>query len=263
MLSLTFLGLSLLIFSNYIDYRIKNYNYNKEFFTSCMKIWGHRGHTKIYEQNSPNSWNHAIQLGAAGVEMDVFYDNHLKDFIVSHHKPYKKINNKLLTFSMALKSLSKPGYVWMDLKEINNINDLDAAITQLKNILTKANRLNTTIVESQEGLLLSKFSKSGLYTSYWTNFSEDTMSSLRYFIKDLIRKTIIVFGDFTALSMPYYHFKQKAKIDYSKFPILLFTVNDIKLIEDYMKVGNIKVILTDENLFTENTKPCPMRTTNE
>jgi len=252
---LFFILVALLFAGFYIDYRFYH-PATEPVFASCFKVWAHRGYHKEHAQNSIEACKTAFSLGAKGVEIDIFYDEGLQTFIVSHDKPYNLKKGKLLTLDNLLGKVTPNGYFWLDFKELSRVKNIEAVARQLHMVLKRHDLVERAFVESQNGYLLSKFSKHGLFTCLWLSFNKENTPLVKYVIKEAIRRVIIATGRFNAISLPYTYYTESIKAQYSQFPLHLFTVNDSDIIDDFINDPKVNIILTDENFFKRKSEIC-------
>lgn len=250
-----FILVTLLSAGFYLDYRFYH-PATEPVYASCFKVWAHRGYHKEHAQNSIEACKTAFSLGAKGVEIDIFYDEGMQTFIVSHDKPYNLKKGRLLTLDNLLEKVAPDGYFWLDFKELSRVKNIEAVARQLHLILKRHNLVERAFVESKNGYLLSKFSKHGIFTCLWLTFNKENTHLVKYLIKETIRRAIIATGRFNAISMPYTYYTESIKANYSQFPLHLFTANDSDIIDDLISDPKVHVILTDKNFFKRKSETC-------
>jgi len=229
------------------------------FYGQCEKIWAHRGYSKSHPENSIASFTEAIELGAKGIELDIFYDIDSDDYVVSHDFPYNLKDGKILTLGDVFQTLGKSTYYWLDFKNLLTMSarQVHDARSRL-HLLTKVYDLgDKIIVESKSSDKLQKFSQKGLKTSYWVNFNEN-IGGINHWYHVRRIKLKYLLGHFTSISMDYSQYTQRLKNSMKGLPVLLFTINDDSLVNKYLQDDSVKVILTDENLYTLRSKECQM-----
>ncbi|MDF1535042.1 MAG: glycerophosphodiester phosphodiesterase [bacterium] len=222
------------------------------FYDSCLKVWGHKGYTSSHEKNSLESFQHAFEIGAAGVEFDIRYDTALDDsFIVSHNFPYALKSGKLLTLEEVLGKLGDKGYFWLDIKNLRELsgNDTVKAADRMLDLLEKYRLSDRIIVESKIARKLAIFADRKIFTSLWiTPGRNDGWLDSR--LKMLLYKIRFLRGGFSAFSMNYVNFSPYVQNSLGHVPVHLFTINDLDEIREYMPITNVKIILSDENFFS-------------
>jgi len=243
----------LLIVVAIIDYKFNQLK-PKMLYSDCLKVWAHRGYSKESPENSLESYKKAFELGAKGVEMDIFFDLDLQDFIVSHDYPYKLENGKFLRLEDVFTNIGGLGYFWLDFKNLNSMsaNNASIAVTKMYNLLQQNNLLKKVIIESTDPVNLSRFSKAGLYTSYWI-YPDSNRSLFHFWVTIYKYKLNYLLGEFSALSMDKDYYNTKIEKIFSHIPIHLFTVNDNKLLMTLTRKQNVKIILSDENFYSINS----------
>ncbi|UCD89265.1 MAG: glycerophosphodiester phosphodiesterase [Desulfobacterales bacterium] len=253
------IGISLLAITGFlfitmviIDYKFSRINPNA-IYSGCYKVWAHRGFFKEgLEENSIESMTKAFELGAAGTELDVFYDLHLDEYIVSHDFPYRLKQGRILKLQDVFEKVSQRGYFWLDFKNLQVLSKKDAqkATLRMLDLLEKFNLTDKAIIESMNPVNLSIISRSGLHTSYWITPEASAENNFFKFWRDIYRtKLFFLYGKFSALSMNHYRFSENIEKRFAHIPIHLFTVNDKKRVMRLVQKKNVRVILSDEKQF--------------
>jgi hypothetical protein len=106
-----------------------------------------------------------VETLAAGIECDVYY-NHEKNIFEVHHDPGKATGFELNELLEEYKKKQLQASIWLDLKNLNDSNYSSAA-NALANMRSKYQLANKVLVESGRADLLTIFSDSGFYTSYY------------------------------------------------------------------------------------------------
>jgi len=251
---ISFLAAACFLFAAFavIDYKFSRINPNV-IYSDCLKVWAHRGFFKEgLEENSIESITKAFDLGAAGTELDVFYDLNLDEYIVSHDYPYNLKKGRILKLKDVLKKVGKRGYFWLDFKNLEVLSKENAqkATLRMLDLLEKFKLTGKAIVESKNPINLSIVSRSGLHTSYWVTPETSTEENFFKFWHDIYKiKLFFIYGNFSALSMNHYRFSEDIERRFANIPVHLFTVNDKKRVKELVRKKNVKVILTDEEQF--------------
>lgn len=203
------------------------------------KLWGHR----INTAEEANDW-----LGEfPGIEIDLVYESSLHVLDVRHGVDDPYTNNPLEDYFGDI-SNATDYYYWLDLKNLDDTN-CDTIIKRLNYIIDKYNIRQNVILEARDCELLDKFTKNGIYTSYWIpHFSDgytnkDTIDFVVDIGDNLLRYEV------NALSASYkmYWFLDEY---FSNCNIHLWTnglesSEDKLIIEELAKNDNVKVILVD------------------
>lgn len=106
--------------------------------------------------------------GEAGFECDVYFDSTTRFFDV-HHDANKKSGFSLKGLLELYQQNKLQASVWLDIKNLNNSNAA-AALQTLTELREKYQLYDKIIVESHRAELLTAFSDSGFYTSYYVPF---------------------------------------------------------------------------------------------
>ncbi len=235
-----------------VNYKFYTYSVTNPFYNGCYKVWGHRGYFKDYPENSIESFSEAFDRGAHGVELDIFFDNNLQDFIVSHDYPYNLVNGKLLTLENVFSAVGKRGYFWVEFKQLDAVPDVDLVVDKMERLIKKFNLMDKVIIESPKGILLRKFSKKSIHTSYWL---DKPTYRFMFWIKDFQYRSLIGFSNFSAISMSHRYYNHTKK-KYSHLPIHLYTVNDKDALSKLIDDNAVKVILSDEAYYSLKNAAC-------
>ncbi len=242
-----------------LDQLVMDKTANGFFYEQCEKIWAHRGYSKKHPENSIASFTHALELGTQGIELDIFYDIDTDDYIVSHDLPYNLIDGKTLTLNEVFQTFGNSTYYWLDFKNLLTMSPkqgLDASL-RLQSLTKTYDVVDKVLVESKNIENLQLFSKIGLKTSYWVNFNEDIGRGRHWYHVRIIKLKYLL-GHFTSISMDYSLYSQRLKNSIKGVPVLLFTINDPSLVTRYLQDDSVRIILSDENLYTVGSKDCRM-----
>ena len=235
-----------------IDYSFENKVTKSNFdFDQTRKIWGHRGFWKNAEQNSITAYKAAFDLGAPGTELDVFFDVKRQDFIVSHDFPYNLKDGRILTLEHVFHELGSSYKFWLDYKNLGDISisEQHNSLKRLLELSAKYGIKDNLIVESQNQDAIAEFTKKGFTTSHWVTFNE-TSGRKRYWTELYKLKIGYVFDRFSTISMDYQIYSDQLRKALPNIPTLLFTVNNSSQISSYLKNSDVKIILSDENLYS-------------
>lgn len=213
------------------------------------QIWSHRGWFEEHPQNSIPAFKAALDLGATGIEMDVFWDEDLKTFIVSHDKPYIKVDDRLVTLAEVFDSLSGyRNYYWLDLKNLEkgNVKQIIAALNEL---MDKYNNNRRVFVESEHGWLLRKVEKSGIRTIYWVQFARAWPKQI---LKRIYVNLILICSDFDGITSANFLFDDTFRRHFNNYPVFVWNVATEEEVRDLMYVPGVNVILTSADAFHLN-----------
>ena len=109
-----------------------------------------------------------LNLDEAGFECDVYFDTAIKSFYV-HHDPDKNTGYRLDTLLQLSQQKKTQASIWLDIKNLDDSNAtmVMQSLTELRN---KYKLQNKILVESGRADLLTKFSDSSFFTSYYIPF---------------------------------------------------------------------------------------------
>lgn len=159
-----------------------------------------------------------LNLDEAGFECDVYFDTATKSFDI-HHDPNKSIGYSLDNLLQLYQQKKMQASIWLDIK---NLNDLNAAMV-MQSLIELRNKYylqNKILLESGRADLLTKFSDSSFFTSYYVPFfnpykiNDQQTQLLADSIASVISKAKI-----NALS-GYYFQCGFLKYYFSKYPVL-------------------------------------------
>jgi hypothetical protein len=227
----------------------KKINQVQAFPVSCLEGWAHRGYVNPklgIEENSLASYQKAIELGAAGIEMDVLYDVELDDFIVSHDTPYHtQEDGSFLHLQQALQTLPEI-HVWLDAKNLSGLWPWQAskATKRLSEILKASLRTKQVLVESRHPIYLSWLAEQGIHTTLMIS-PNPKANPLSMWAVIIASKLYFLMGDFSGVSTGFLRYTDAVQESFQSIPAYLSTVNDQQTIEAYKQQPQIKVFLTD------------------
>jgi hypothetical protein len=177
--------------------------------------------------NKDKNWKKAINTkermgklctGEPGFECDVYFNTSLKSFDV-HHDPGKSIGFSLDDLLQIYRQKNLTASIWLDIKNLNDSNAVSAlhSLVELRNRYYLPNRI---LVESPRADLLTAFSDSGFYTSYYVPFFNPyQMSTIttKFWVDSIT--SVIVKSKINALS-GYYFQCGFLKHYFSTYPVL-------------------------------------------
>tara|TARA_R110002096_G_scaffold125585_5_gene271275 strand:- start:73 stop:807 length:735 start_codon:yes stop_codon:yes gene_type:complete len=220
------------------------------FLNSPSKVWSHSGYYAEHPRNSIKAFETAINLGAGGLEIDVYFDESLQEFVTSHDQPYDLFNGKIQTLTEVLTKFHATTFYWLDIKNLRQLsfeNKKKAAQT-IAALTTKLGIKNRVIVESKNAKDLSTFNTFDIATLYQIRVHHDEPKVVRWY-KGLNIKWDIAQHQISALSIDYSRFGPDLPAMFKEMSIYLSTVNDAQQVIAAGEFSNIKVILTDSDFF--------------
>lgn len=152
-------------------------------------------------QNSIAAVTLAFERGATGVEVDVFYDAEMGDFVVSHDRPYNLKGGKPLMLSELWAATGALGCFWLDWKKLRHLDDsqLDDALARLREYADNYGIRERVFIEGEDPFHLSACRRAGFATIYDTHPLPEHFP-LASVVLDFYR-AIYYFGGFTVLSL--------------------------------------------------------------
>ncbi|APG60116.1 hypothetical protein [Christiangramia salexigens] len=214
------------------------------------KAWSHSGYynNSEYKANTIESFTNALNNNATGVELDVFYDNDMKKYIVAHDYPYSTQYGKHLFLDSVFATFGNSFKYWLDFKNLKDLNEEDVLDSQLiLNNYLKIKRIEkeNLLIESTHLENLSHFTEAGFYTSWWIL---PYKSRYRSILRNYKYKFYYLLGKYSSLSMPYSYYP-RVEQEMNKIPVNLWTINDKEVFLKTVKKPQVKIILTDQNWF--------------
>lgn len=233
---------------------------------SCLKVWSTRGFVQSdsttvsdVEPNSIESIRRAYDNGAVGIEVDVFYDAAMGQYVVSHDRnPYKLKNGKLLSLKELFIAEGARGYFWLDFKKLRFLDkeQLVDAVARLVKISSPGDLKKRLFIEGAAPENLKAFQRAGFETIFDIHPPLD--SHLLMPLAANAYKIVYYFGDFSVIGMN--HGDEDAPI-YGKrirnilghIPTFIYHVPDDKaLLKKLSSESQIQVLLPRDqslNLF--------------
>ena len=150
---------------------------NTKHFDFGDKFWIHRGGVP---ENSIEGINAALSRGFHGIEIDVFFNESSRQFVVSHDKP---TDQTFLTLERVLKEFKEtPLKLWIDYKN-SDLKHFIKAKNRLKELVLKYGFESRLFIESPHALHQWLLSWSGLNASMWVRgFEKSRIQFLMFFI---------------------------------------------------------------------------------
>ncbi len=251
LLFIILLGYFILVY--YVDYRLarKDFSYA---YSDSRKVWTARG---IYgdgvDENSIQSIGHAFSKGAMGVEVDVFYDVEMKDYIVSHGYPYQLKNGKILPLSELFNALGEGHFFWLDFKKLRRLKgqQVKDAVRRLKDISELGNLQKRIYVEGENPTNLVAFRRAGFHTIFDTHPAPDESLFAPFMLS--VYRMFYYFGDHTVMGMEYGELKnptygENARKRLGRVPVFLYHVPvDEVLVDELLKMPSVRAFIVGNN----------------
>ncbi len=243
----------------FVDHRLKDRSY-AGIYNDCHKVWAARGLvvegpniTPDGTQNSIESIGLAFSKGARGTEVDHYYDTELKQFIVSHDRPYNLKNGSLLTLETLFNSVGKAGFFWLDFKNLRKLNkeEANAAVLRLEAITSQQGLKKRIYVEGEGPLNLSLFRQAGFNTILDTHPLSDSNPFTPMVIN--LYKALFYFGEFTVMAMNYGEiddpiYGPQTQKSMGDIPVFIYhVVDDAELLSALSASASVRVILVENH----------------
>ncbi|HHJ34340.1 MAG TPA: hypothetical protein ENJ87_01100 [Gammaproteobacteria bacterium] len=231
---------------------IKDYS---DSYDDCHKVWTARGlYGDGVEQNSVESIGTAFSEGAIGVEVDIFYDVEMQDFVVSHDRPYNRKNGKILLLADLFDAIGDDHYFWLDFKKIRHLTEeqVKASIERLYFISRKNNLQERVYIEGEAPINISRYRKAGFHTIFDTH-PEPESTGLISTIMINAYKIVFYFGDHSVMGMEYGElddpvFGKETRRRLKDIPVFLYHVPvDEGLVDDLLKIKNVRAFIVGNN----------------
>ena len=210
--------------------------------TVTTEYWSHRGRNNAgLPENSIAAFEHALQHGLKGIEVDVFWDEATKQILATHDTPQPSQQYPLLKeiVSRFKDSIS----YWIDFKNLTNENVkvVEEAVAQLAATYHLKDKL---YLESAHGTVLRKINSPNIRTLYWVQYG-------RHFpkrpFKLLYIKSLIVFSKFYGYTSSYSLMDDDFRKQFSGLPLYIFHANAQQLKKEETIPSSVKVQLADED----------------
>ncbi len=241
------------VLAKYVDFRLSRKK-NFDVYDDCHKVWTARGiYGEGVDENSIESIGHAFREGARGVEVDVFYDVGLNDFIVSHNFPYQLKNGRILHLSELFDALGDDHYFWLDFKKLRRLSKPQAlrAVQRLKQISSKNNLHQRVYVEGETPINLAHFRKAGFHTIFDTHPASSGGMLAAAMIS--LYKIFYYFGDHSVMGMEYGDidrpvYGEATRKRLGSLPVFLYHVPvDESLVDELLKMDAVKAFIVGNN----------------
>jgi hypothetical protein len=205
------------------------------------QYWAHRAYSPFYPPNSVEGIEYNIDQGIKGVEIDVYYDDTLNTFIVSHDFPYTKIDGDLLLLDTVFTQVLEPIHYWLDLKNLNADN-YHSVSEKLSSLAFTYHQNGNLWLESDRGYLLSKMDKKNFKKIYWPQYSREWY---KRWLKLLYIKTLVLISDFDAFDVVYFLLDEDYVSTFSAYPLFVSYLENSEAIKNTESIPNVQVLLID------------------
>lgn len=256
-LARTLIGSALIVATMVVGFLVLTHGYqqisDKPFYREPFKVWAHRGYlgeTGQISENSIAAFELAGSRGAKGIELDIFYDDALNAFVVSHDKPYHLHNGRVLRLSEVFDRFGTQFHYWLDFKNLKHLPhaQIERAVTTMIALLEKNGIKQRVLIESQNPEALAPFANAGIRTSFWIGLDPESSAPSYWYNLFKIRYYLQRYA-IPAISMDHNQYDTRL---YDLLPIqelYLFTVNDDARLEELAKDPKVRIILSDKDYF--------------
>lgn len=249
--------------SFYVDKNIIRNDYSGV-YDSCYKVWSARGiYENVEEQNSLKSLRRAFSVGYEGAEIDLYYDVESNRFVISHDRPKKSKNGKLLyskkegsilTLEQVFKRLGEDHYFWLDYKNLDRLSEenTNKAIARLLEISADNAIRERFYIEGSNPFILTKYTTAGFKTIFGIHPSYESKSYSSIALN--IYKIAFYFNDISAFAISYgllddpiYGMNTQQSL--KGLPVFLFHVPDNEaLINELIAKQEVRMLLAGRDL---------------
>lgn len=251
----------------YVDKQLAHRAY-ANIVNDCNKVWSTRGlvtdtENRLNDANSIASINLALNLGAKGVEVDVYFDLELDRYIVSHDRPYNLKNGELLTLEALFEQIDEQAYIWLDFKKLTRLDEqgVQQAVERLHKITENTLSPTRIYIESEHPTKLLPFRRAGFQTLFDTQPLPYSYIGTE-FVHNLY-KIIFYFGGYSVMGIDYgtqqdpvYNMVSERVL--ANVPMFVYHVpNERTLITRLAQQANVRVILNaDETVNMFDISAC-------
>ena len=238
----------------YVEARLANKDFSAS-YNDCRKIWTARGlYGEGIEQNSIESINTAFTEGAMGVEVDIFYDVEMQNYIVSHDRPYNKKNGKLLFLYELFDEIGDDHYFWLDFKKMRHLSEdeVKVAIKRLYEISGKNDLSERIYVEGEAPVNISRYRQAGFHTIFDTHPEPESMGLISTIMINAY-KIVFYFGDHSVMGIEYGELNDpvygpKNRKLLANVPVFLYHVPvDEALVDELLALKDVRAFIVGNN----------------
>jgi len=229
-------------------------------YADCHKLWATRGLVAPGLSGDATAGNDAAALtaafarGAPGVEVDVYYDPQLADFVVSHDFPYRRRDGQLLMLEALLADSDPSKHFWLDFKRHQKLSSAqaEAAAARLAVLAARSGIARERLwIEGTEPFNLMPFVHAGFSTIFDVHPPRDG-HPLQPLATEL-HKAVFVLGGFTVMGMnfgteadPIYGPRATARL--GPIPLFLYHVpTDRALLARLAASSRVRVLLPGDH----------------
>lgn len=241
------------LLGKYVDVKLKAKDL-ADVYNDCHKVWTARGiYGEGIDENSIESIGHAFSEGALGVEVDVFFDVAMNDYIVSHNFPYQLKNGRILRLKELFDALGDEHYFWLDFKKLRRLSKPEAlqAVQRLQQISQKNNLHQRIYVEGETPINLAHFRKAGFHTIFDTH--PEVSGTLLAAIMITLYKIFYYFGDHSVMGMEYGSLEhpvygKETRQRLGRLPVFLYHVPvDESLVNELLDIEAVRAFIVGNN----------------
>ena len=229
-------------------------------YADCHKVWATRGlvdarlSTVASAGNSPATINNAFAHGAPGVEVDVYYDPALADFVVSHDFPYEQKGGALLTLERLLAQTDPAKHYWLDFKRHGQLSraQTEAAAARLGAIADRAGVARPRVwVEGTEPFNLMPFARARFSIIFDVHPPADDAWLTP--LATQLHKAVFLAGGFTVMGMNYGTIEAPiygpvARQLLGAIPVFLYHVpTDRGLLAELVRIPAVRVAMSGDH----------------
>lgn len=229
---------------------------HRVFFDSCRKVWSHRTLGSGATENTIDGLVDVIRRGAGGVEIDIYYNQGNNRLYVQSEEFRDQGVPLGLSLSTLLSAIPSNAHIWLDFWNLNQLPAADAqkAIKRLEEDVNNANFRDNVIVESKNADYLGQLRAANFYTSLWIELGEAATTPTeypRYLARVMEARLKYDLTGASAISLDHLQYNETISTVFYNVPIHVFTVNSKEEILKAIRDEHIKVILSDEPLYSE------------
>ena len=184
--------------------------------------------------NKDKSWKKAVNTNAqieelkpddAGFECDIYFDTASAGSFDVHHDAGKSIGYSLDDLLQLYQQKNLQAGIWLDLKNLDNSN-ASSALRSLIELRNKYKLQNKLLIESGRADLLTAFSDSGFYTSYYVpmfnpyQLADPALGSRADSIAAVVYKSKVNALSGYYFQYPFLHYY------FPNYPVLIWAAND-------------------------------------
>lgn len=243
----------------YVDAQLARANHGAA-YADCHKVWATRGLVEpalsmvASAGNTANTVNRAFARGAPGVEIDVYYDPALADFVVSHDFPYELKDGALLKLDQLLAKTDPTKHYWLDFKRHGQLTRKQsiAAAERLAAIAAGAGIPRPRLwIEGTEPFNLMPFARAGFSIIFDVHPPADD-ALLASFTHEL-HKAVYLMGGFTVMGMNYGSIERPiygpvARQRLGDIPVFLYHVpTDRALLATLARIPQVRVLMAGDH----------------